>query len=152
MVCFSPLRASAKELSGLSSRFTDSSIVISESFGIRYHFFRSSANTAHTACCCSRNLSTISKAESQRVGSSWISLCSGSCNSFCFFFNCRIIFGDLVKADTVFLNLITQTLGNGQVEIVPKTWNPSIMLVKCLLIIGSIVCGDGSHVVYVHLP
>lgn len=39
VVCFSPLRASVNELIGLSTSFTVWRMLMSESFGMRYHFF-----------------------------------------------------------------------------------------------------------------
>ena len=105
VVCFSPLSASVKWLSGSRTSFSVSRIVISLSFGIRWHFFLSSARTAHRACCCSTNLSTMSYEEFQRVGASCIKLCSGSPSCFCFVLSCRDSFDDLVKADMVLRSL-----------------------------------------------
>ena len=84
VVYFSPLSASGKGLSGSRTSFSVSRIVMSLSFGIRCHFFLSSARTAHRACCCSTNLSTVSYEEFQRAGASRIKLCSGSPSCFCF--------------------------------------------------------------------
>ena len=107
----SPLNASVKLLSGPRTSLIASRVVTSEFFGIRCHFLRFSAKTAQTACCCIENLSTILKVEFQRVGSSWMSMCSGRFKVFCVSFKFLIILFETWKRQTQFFEVWTSMGG-----------------------------------------
>ena len=66
---------------------------------------RGSRTAAHTAACCSNRRVSMSWAEFQRVGTSWISFFTGNPNSSCFSFNTWAAPGLRLKWPTSFLAL-----------------------------------------------
>lgn len=75
VMCFSPLRASVKGLRRPRTSLNVSKVVMSLSLGIRCHFFRSSASTAHSACCCSKkSFDQVNEFQWVRVRHVWINV------------------------------------------------------------------------------
>lgn len=75
--------------SGFRACATSSAAVMSASVRVHrsFSYFRTSgaSSAAETAGCCSKNLSSMSKALFQRVGTSVTSLCCGRTSNFCLF-------------------------------------------------------------------
>ena len=85
VICFSPDNVSVRVERGFNTVTTVSRTENSESDGIRYQFFQSSAKTALMACCCLTIRLTMSYVDRfHLVATDAISLCWGSFHNSCF--------------------------------------------------------------------